>query len=120
MNCRLRISLQSRAALLQVEIHMFSVQMDLHQYLTHKGRMHRENDIGLLEILHASVDVRSVFGLSVKHPVSVLIERFVVRPSFGDIWLVELKPCVTYSLPVCFNRSMSGACTSVVSVFPSD
>ena len=47
---------------------------------------------------------------------------FVVCHSFGDIWLVELKPCVTYSLPVRFNRSMSGACTctSVVSVFLPD
>ena len=37
---------------------------------------------------------------------------FVVCHSFGDIWLVELKPCVTYSFPVRFNRSMSGTCTS--------
>ena len=45
---------------------------------------------------------------------------FVVCHSFGDIWLVELKPCVTYSLPVRFNRSMSGTCTSVVPVFLPD
>ena len=44
----------------------------------------------------------------------------VVRHSFGDIWLVELKPCVAYSLPVRFNRSMSGECTSVVSGFLPD
>ena len=31
--------------------------------------------------------------------------------------LVELKPCFTYLLPIRFNRSMSHACTSVVSVF---
>ena len=45
---------------------------------------------------------------------------FVVRHSIRDIWLVELKPCVTYSLLVGFNCSMSGACRSIVSVFLPD
>ena len=43
-----------------------------------------------------------------------------VHHSFGDILLVELDPCVAYSLPVRFNRSMSGACSSIVPVFLPD
>ena len=73
-------------------------------------------------ILHAPVDVRSVFGLSVMHPALGLCGTcsFVVCHSFGDIWLVELKPFIIYSLLVRFNRSMSGACTSLVLVFLPD
>ena len=73
--------------------------------------------------LHAPIEVRSVFGLSCMHSVRVLIVRYmlVCCPSLiRRIWLVELKPCVTYSLPIPFKRSMSGACTSVFLVFLSD
>ena len=41
MNCQPTHSLQSRAALLQPEMHMYDVKMDLHQYLTHRRRMRR-------------------------------------------------------------------------------
>ena len=41
MDCQPTHSLQSRAALLQAEMHMYNVQMDLHQYLTNKRRMRR-------------------------------------------------------------------------------
>ena len=113
MICQPRDSLQSRAASLQAEMHMYNAQIDLHQYLTHKRRMRRggqrrrywsgswlrterQRQFGtcdqLLEnafanltcwILPAHVDVGSVFGLSVMHPVRVLIVRymFVCCPS---------------------------------------
>lgn len=41
MNCQSRVSLQSRAALLQAEMNIYNAQMELHQYFTHKKRMRR-------------------------------------------------------------------------------
>ena len=87
-------------------MHMYNVQMDPHQYLTHKRRMHRggqkrrywsrswlrperRRQFGLINccrkafanipcwILHAPVDVRSVFGFSVIRPVRILIVRYM-------------------------------------------
>ena len=41
MNCQPTYSPQSRASLLQAEMHMNNVQIDLHQYLNYRRRMHR-------------------------------------------------------------------------------
>ena len=123
--------------------------MDLHQYLTHKRRMCRggqrrrywsrswlrperrrqfnccRNAFANIPcwILHAPL----MSVLCSVCPLCILYAfwlsgtcSFVVCHSFGHIWLVELKPCVTYSFPVRFNRSMPDACTSVVSVFLPD
>ncbi|XP_033760300.1 arylsulfatase B-like [Pecten maximus] len=40
MECQTKVSVQFRAALLQAEMHMNNVQMDLHQYLSHRRRRH--------------------------------------------------------------------------------
>ena len=153
MNCQPTHSLQSRAALLQPEMHMYDVKMDLHQYLTHRRRMRRGvqrrrywsrswmrperwRQFGMYYQLYGKCVRKyillnpasacwcpfcSVCPLCIRYSFWLSVTcLFTDRHSFGANWLVELKPCVTYLLPVRSYRSMSGACTSVHSVFLPD
>ena len=135
MNCQPGVSLQSRAALLEAEMHtcMYNVQMNLHQYLTHKKKLRRGGSAKniLFEVIAEigkAKAVRFIWSIVVEMCLQIYLVEFGTRPfmsilcsvcplcilyafwlsgtcsfvvchSFEDIWLVELKPCVTYSLP---------------------